>query len=76
VSWERLAQAQNGTRNDQLNRAAFSLGRLVAAGALSEDATVTALTEAGQRLGLGLRECERTVASGISAGMGQPRTLV
>jgi hypothetical protein len=66
---ERLAQAQEGTRNDRLNRAAFSLGRLVASGALNEDETVTALTEAGQKLGLGLRECERTVASGMSAGM-------
>jgi hypothetical protein len=72
---ERLAQAQNGTRNDQLNRASFALGQLVASGALDETETAAALTEAGLHLGLGLKECERTVASGLSAGMEQPRGL-
>jgi hypothetical protein len=72
---ERLAQAQNGTRNDQLNKAAFSLGQLVGSGALDEDGTAAVLIQAGQDLGLGLNECERTVASGITAGMEQPRGL-
>jgi hypothetical protein len=72
---DRLGEAVPGTGNDQLNRAAFSLGRLVAVGALDEVETVTALTEVGQRVGLGQREIERTVASGISAGMEQPRGL-
>jgi hypothetical protein len=72
---ERLAQAPNGTRNDHLNRTAFSLGRLVAAGALDESATTSALIDAGHELGLPLRECERTVTSGLSAGMEQPRRL-
>jgi hypothetical protein len=72
---ERLAQAANGTRNDQLNRASFALGQLVASGALDETETAAALTEAGLHLGLGLKECERTVASGLSAGMEQPRGL-
>jgi hypothetical protein len=35
--------------------------------------TATALAAAGQQLGLSSRECERTVASGMSAGMEQPR---
>jgi hypothetical protein len=72
---ERLAQAQNGTRNDQLNKAAFSLGQLVASGTLEEERTVAALIQAGQDLGLGLNECERTVASGLSAGMECSRGL-
>jgi hypothetical protein len=72
---ERLGQAENGTRNDQLNKAAFALGRIVATGALDESEPVTALIEAGQDLGLGLRDCERTVASGMSAGMEQPRDM-
>ena len=72
---ERLAQTQNGTRNDQLNKAAFSLGQLVASGALNETETTAALIQAGQDLGLGLNECERTVASGLSAGMEQPRSF-
>jgi hypothetical protein len=51
---DRLKQAENGTRNDHLNRTAFALGQLVAAGALDESETATALIEAGQDLGLGL----------------------
>jgi Bifunctional DNA primase/polymerase, N-terminal len=72
---ERLAETPNGQRNDDLNRAAFSLGRLVASGALGESETVTALIEVGQKLGLGLRECERTVASGMNAGIRGPGGL-
>jgi hypothetical protein len=72
---ERLAQAPSGTRNDSLNRVAFALGQLIAEGALDEVETGAALTQAGQDLGLGLRECERTVASGMSAGMESPRSL-
>jgi hypothetical protein len=72
---ERLAQAQNGTRNDQLNKAAFSLGQLVASGVLDGTETTAALIQAGQDLGLGLNECERTVAGGISAGTENPRSL-
>jgi hypothetical protein len=72
---ERLAQALSGTRNDSLNRAAFALGQLVAEGARDEVETAAALTQAGQDLGLGLTECERTVASGLSAGMEQPRGM-
>jgi hypothetical protein len=72
---ERLAQAQNGTRNHALNKASFALGQLVASGALEEDRTAVALIQAGQDLGLELNECERTVASGITAGMEQPRGL-
>jgi hypothetical protein len=72
---ERLSQAENGTRNDQLNRSAFALGQLVASWALDESETAAALTRAGHDLGLGLRECERTVASGLAAGMEQPRSL-
>jgi hypothetical protein len=33
----------------------------------------TALIDEGQRLGLGFRQRERTVASGITAGMEHPR---
>jgi len=73
---DRLSQAENGTRNGHLNRSAFALGQLVASEALDELETVTGLIEAGQNLGLGLRECERTVASGLRGGMEQPRASV
>jgi hypothetical protein len=72
---EGVSAAQPGTRNDQLNRSAFALGQLVAMGALDENETATTLIAEGQLLGLGLPECERTVASGMSAGMENPRGL-
>jgi hypothetical protein len=46
------------------------MGRLVAAGAICEQEAAAALIEHGQRIGLGATECERTVASGMSAGDG------
>jgi hypothetical protein len=72
---ESLSRAQPGTRNDQLNRSAFALGQLVGAGTLGEEEVAVALTETGLALGLGERECERTIASGLNAGMANPRTL-
>jgi hypothetical protein len=70
-----LALAVEGTRNHELNRSAFALGQLVASGALEEDPIAAALMDVGLRLGLSERECERTIASGLSAGMEQPRAL-
>jgi hypothetical protein len=49
------------------------MGRLVAAGAICEQEAAVELIEQGQRIGLGATECERTVASGMTAGMEQPR---
>jgi len=72
---QRLSQAREGTRNHPLNVAWFNMGRLVAAGAICEQEAAAALIEQGQRIGLGATECERTVASGISAGMQSPRSL-
>lgn len=69
----RLSQATEGTRNDCLNKAAFALGQLIAIGALDENETATTLIGEGQLLGLSYRECERTVVSGLSAGMERPR---
>ena len=72
---QRLSQAREGTRNHQLNTASFNMGRLVTAGAICEQEAAAALIEQGQRIGLGATECERTVASGLSAGMKQPRGI-
>jgi hypothetical protein len=44
---ERLSQAEEGTRNDSLNRAAFSLGRLVGTRALDHEETTAALMAEG-----------------------------
>jgi hypothetical protein len=69
-----VATAQPGTRNDALNRAAFSLGQLVAAGILPRLAVITALAGAAERAGLPAGEAQRTIRSGLNAGLAHPRT--
>ena len=68
-------QAEVGTRNHSLNKAAFALGRLVTVGALDHEETAAALITECPRLGLGLLQSERTVASGMTAGMGCSRSV-
>ena len=69
----RVAAAQPGTRNDTLNRAAFSLGQLVAARLLPPLPVMTALADAAARAGLPGDEAWRTIRSGITAGAKKPR---
>jgi hypothetical protein len=71
---ERVASARAGTRNDTLNRAAFSLGQLVAAGLLPPVPVITGLIGAAQAAGLSSAEAERTVRSGLAGGARKPRT--
>jgi len=68
-----VAAARLGTRNDTLNRAAFSLGQLVGAGMLSPPAVITALMSAAERCGLPDGEAIRTIRSGMTAGTRRPR---
>jgi hypothetical protein len=70
---ERVAAARPGTRNDTLNRAAFSLGQLVAAGLLPPIPVITALIDAARYAGLPQDEAVRTVRSGMAAGARKPR---
>jgi Bifunctional DNA primase/polymerase, N-terminal len=63
-----VATARPGTRNHTLNRAAFSLGQLVAAGLLPSLVVVSALASAAERAGLPEHEVRRTVRSGMTAG--------
>jgi hypothetical protein len=58
-----------GTRNDTLNRAAWSLGRLVGAALLDEPTVVRALSAAARRSGLSRTETMRTIRSGLRAGL-------
>ena len=69
-----VATARPGTRNDTLNRAAFSLGQLVAAGLLPAPTVATALASAAERAGLPAEEARRTIRSGMTAGARNPRT--
>lgn len=70
-----VARAPQGTRNHTLNAAAFSLGQLVGAGMLEGAEVHAALIEASAACGLPEREARRTIASGLSAGIAQPRAV-
>ena len=76
---EVLAAAVPGTRNAQLNRSAFALGQLVAAGVLAENIVTEMLRQAARQNGLaaddGARRCEATIRSGLRAGMANPRRV-
>ncbi|SDH19493.1 bifunctional DNA primase/polymerase [Pseudonocardia oroxyli] len=71
---ERVLAASRGSRNASLNRAAFALGQLVAAGLLPDALARSALAEASAAIGLSASEADRTIHSGLSAGARQPRT--
>lgn len=71
-----VATAPEGQRNDTLNRAAYTLGGLVASGA-ADQAEVEALLEAAATTGgLESREIRGTIRSGLAAGMEVPLDLV
>jgi hypothetical protein len=70
---EAVAKAADGQRNHSLNRAAFSLGQLVAGGELDEHLVRDRLAEAALACGLPEREVAATLESGLPAGMKLPR---
>jgi hypothetical protein len=72
---ERVALAPEGTRNDTLNRAAFGLGQLVAAGLLPAQDVTTMLAQAAAHAGLAAGEASRTIRSGMAAGARFPRQV-
>jgi hypothetical protein len=69
-----LSQAREGSRNMQLNRSAFALGQIVAAGLLTEAEVVSRLTIIAHQIGLNEREIAPTIQSGLVAGSAYPRT--
>lgn len=70
-----VTQAAEGTRNDTLNAAAYSIAQLVAAGALDEHDTFDALRAAALSSGLTAAETDKTLRSAFTAGKQQPRAL-
>lgn len=68
-----LAQAREGQRNDKLNNAAFALGQFVGAGLLTRPEVEAMLTSTAQALGLGETEIQKTIKSGLEAGLANPR---
>ncbi|MFN2506430.1 MAG: bifunctional DNA primase/polymerase [Acidimicrobiales bacterium] len=61
-----------GQRKDGLNRASYSLGRLVAGGELAADLVYEELLAAAVATGLPEREASRTINSGLRAGATRP----
>ena len=68
-----VAGAEEGTRNARLNKAAYSLGGLVAVGLLPREGVESALFEAALAAGLGEQESAATIKSGLDAGVRRPR---
>ena len=72
-----VASCGSGGRNDALNKAAFSLGQIVAGGFLDEGDVVAALRNASSSNGLakddGWPSVNATIRSGLSKGKLQPR---
>jgi hypothetical protein len=71
----KLAEAHEGGRNRALFMAAQTLGQLVAGGAVTEDTVTAVLADAAAHLGLGPREIETTIRSGLAAGARRPRQV-
>lgn len=67
--------AHDGTRNETLNKAAFSLGTLIGGGYLDRAEVEEALKSAAESVGLGRQEAAATIRSGIESGMQQPRRI-
>lgn len=64
-----VAQAEPGTRNDMLNKAAFAVGQLIGKRALERGEVEGPLTTAARASGLEDGEIRATIASGIGAGL-------
>ena len=71
-----VATASVGTRNARLNQAAFSMGTLVANGSIDVESVARILVQAALDAGLCRNEVEKTLYSGLSAGMQHPREVL
>ena len=69
----KVRSAQERTRNDTLNKAAFRVFQLVAGGSLSEVEAYSALLDAALACGLPENEARGTIESGRKAGLAEPR---
>lgn len=68
----KVALAPEGERNNVLNWAAYTAGRLVGADRIDRQHAEQTLTVAAQRAGLEAREIAATIASGLAAGADDP----
>ncbi len=70
-----VSAAPEGTRNDTLNKAAVSLGQLVAGGELDHGTVQAGLLSAALSAGLPERKSLKTIESGLKGGAKSPRTV-
>lgn len=70
-----LAGAPMGTRNNALNDAAFSIGTIVGAGALSEAEARALLQDVARGWGRDWSRCCKTIENGLTAGIQNPRHI-
>ncbi len=70
---QKVARAPEGERNEQLNRTAFSIGQLTAGGHVCEIEARERLSAAALDAGLHAPEIDKTLDSGIRAGIEKPR---
>jgi hypothetical protein len=68
-----VAGAPPGRRNATLNRAAFNLGQLVAAGLLDANEVRAVLLAAALEAGNPEAKAQATISSGLRGGMARPR---
>jgi putative DNA primase/helicase len=68
-----VATAPLGRRNATLNRAAFNLGQLVAAGLLDAEEVRTVLLAAALEAGNPEAKAQATITSGLRGGISRPR---
>lgn len=66
---------ENMNRNNTLNKAAYSLGQLIAGGELDRVSAESALLGVAISKGLKEKEATKTIQSGITAGMKEPRNV-
>lgn len=71
----RVATAPEGQRNEQLNRAAYALGQLVAAEVLDRRVVAENLLTVARRIGLTEAEAVATIRSGMAKGLLSPRKV-
>ncbi|MFL5591047.1 MAG: hypothetical protein ACJ8DI_25815 [Ktedonobacteraceae bacterium] len=69
-----VTSAAVGHRNKQLNKSAHALGQIVGGGSLSRSEVERELTNTAISAGLSEAEIEKTLRSGIEAGMKEPRS--
>jgi len=70
----KIAAAEEGCRNDTLNKSAYSLGQLVAGGEIDRGHVFESLFNVAVSVGLTKAEARKTIVSGLNSGNKEPRT--